>query len=172
MGGLAALLSMSRIDSLTAQMRQRAIRRVSIQADERMKLFGEGDQFLGAGAALPVQTVTELLSQIAPEPLDGTPITFPYNGRDGQFEISVAPGGRSFEVRALSFAPASPASQTAPLQSATAQNAPLQNTTAQNAPLQTPSPARTSLSPTPAPATQVEWFYFAGDEQRGPHSPA
>jgi len=97
---------MSRIDLLTAQMRQRAVRRVSIQADERMKLFGEGDRFLGAGACLSAQAINDILSPIAPGPLDGNPVAFCYTGRDGQFEIAVAPGGRSFEVKAMSFSPA------------------------------------------------------------------
>lgn len=149
---------MPRIDLLTAQMRQRSVSRVSLSADERMKLFGPDDKFLGNGAALSGQVVGEILSQIAPAPLNGTAVSFPYSGRDGQFEISVAPGGQSFEVRALSFAPD---------QSATASN-----TSSQNAPLQTHVEPQTQTQTSAAPSTEVEWFYFQGEQQVGPQSPA
>ena len=148
---------MARIDLLTAQMRQRAVSRVSIGADERMKLFGEGDKLLGAGAALSGQVVGQLLSEIAPVPLDGTPVTFPYNGQDGQFEISVAPGGQSFEMRTVSFAPT--------------QNATTSNTSVQNAPMQTHSQPQSASVPAPVPKSEPQWFYFAGDQQLGPNSP-
>jgi hypothetical protein len=155
---------MARIDLLTAQMRQRAVSRVSISADERMKLFGEGDQLLGAGAPLSGQVIGQILSEIAPAPLDGVPVAFPYTGRDGQFEISVAPGGQSFEVRTLSFAPA---------QNAGAPNATAPSATVQNAPLQTHvQPQGSTPVATPVPASEPEWFYFAGDQQLGPSSAA
>ncbi len=152
---------MARIDLLTAQMRQRAVSRVSIAADERMKLFGAGDKFLGAGAALSGQVVGEILSQIAPVPLDGAPVAFPYSGRDGKFEISVAPGGQSFEVRTLSFTPAP---------SASASSATASNTSVSNAPLQTHSQPLNGTAPAATPS-EPEWFYFAGDQQLGPNSP-
>jgi len=153
---------MSRIDLLTAQMRQRAVRRVSIQADERMKLFGENDRFLGAGACLSAQAINEILSPIAPGPLDGNPVTFCYTGRDGQFEIAVAPGGRSFDVLAMSFSPASTgAMPTVSFQGAASQVAPLQTRSA----FEPLSPAA------PASAPEPDWYYCANDQQQGPFPP-
>jgi len=150
---------MSRIDLLTAQMRQRAVKRVSIQADERMKLFGDGDKFLGAGACLTAQAINDILSPIAPGPLDGNPITFCYTGRDGQFEIAVAPGGRSFDVLAMSFSPASTgAMPTVSFGGAASQSAPLQTRSAFE-----------PLTPTvSSPAPEVDWYYCANDQQQGP----
>jgi len=153
---------MSRIDLLTAQMRQRAVRRVSIQADQRMKLFGEGERFLGEGACLTSQAIGEILTPIAPGPLDGTPVTFCYNGRDGQFEIAVAPDNAGFEVRAFSFAPIPKVT----MPGASPQKTVVVDTPVQNAPLQTQN-AFEPLSPT-APLPAPEWFYCAGEEQTGP----
>ena len=138
---------MARIDLLTAQMRQRDVKRVSVQSDEKIQLFDANDQLLGAGAALPHQTIHELLAQIAPVPLDGVPVAFPYKGRDGEFEVSVAPGSRGFEIRALSFA--------------TAQTEPLQNHSA---------PQTQIVAPAPEPVVSDDWFYLAGDQQIGPQT--
>ncbi len=138
---------MARIDLLTAQMRQRTISRVSVQSDEKMKLFGADQQQLGAGAALSATTIGELLGEIAPAPLDGAPVTFPYHGSDGEFEVMVAPGGAGFEMRALSFAPA-----------------PTEATQTQSA---TPTP----VAPAPV-ATEARWYYLQGEEQLGPHTDA
>lgn len=141
---------MARIDLLTAQMRQRAIQRVSIQSDEKMKLFDASDQQIGAGAALAGDTIRELLGEIAPSPLDGVPTTFSYYGPDGQFEIAVASGAASFEMRVLSFA-----------------SAPTEPTQAQNA---APTPV---APPAIAPASDApRWFYIVGEQQIGPHTNA
>ncbi|RYX84596.1 DUF4339 domain-containing protein [bacterium] len=144
---------MARIDLLTAQMRQRAVNRVSVQRDEKMQLFGANDQMLGSGAALPSQTIHEILTEIAPMPIDGAPVAFPYGGRDGEFEISVAPEGRGFEIRTLSFAPAA--------------NEPFQNHVAP--PLQNTMPEPASAVAPVAPSND-EWFYATGDQQIGPHT--
>ncbi|BCM90428.1 hypothetical protein IAD21_02280 [Abditibacteriota bacterium] len=146
---------MPRIDLLTAQMRQRAVARVSIQSDEKMQLFGANDQLLGAGAALSSQTIHDILTEVAPMPLDGVPVSFPYRGRDGEFEISVAPELRGFEVRTLSFA--------------STQNEPLQTHSVPQ--MQGASPQSAAVMP-PAVSSDDGWYYMTGDQQMGPHTSA
>ena len=140
---------MARIDLLTAQMRQRTVNRVSIQSDEKMQLFDANEQQVGAGAALSAATIQELLGEIAPAPLNGSPLTLPYHGSDGQFEVTVAPGATGFELRALSFAPA----QTEPLQTHVA-------------------PQTQSAVPSPSVAIEPRWYYLEGEQQLGPHTDA
>ena len=139
---------MARIDLLTAQMRQRTVSRVSIQSDEKMKLFDANQHQVGAGAALSAATIQELLGEIAPVPLNGAPVTFPYSGRDGQFEVMVAPGAKSFEMRVLSFTPA------------------------QSEPLQTHIAPQTQSAVPSTTATEARWYHLEGERQLGPHTDA
>ncbi len=147
-------------------MRQRSVKRVSVRSDEKMQLFDDQGRLLGAGAALSGEVIAGLLSQIAPSSLDGTPISFPYSGRDGQFEVSIKDGGKDFDLHALSFA------HSAPLQ--THSQPQTQSVTVADSTFTVPDVAPASApatAPVAAPALLAEWFYLSGAEQVGNNSP-